>query len=178
MSTQLALGVVGAGIGFFFGSPQLGFVIGSLIGSLLDPPKTQGPRLGDTKLQKSSYGTEIPIFWGTGRVGGNVIDQTDLEEHEEKSSGKGGPENTEFTYSASFAILIGAARVFGEPAILGINKIWADARLIWDAATSSDPIPFTVYYGTEDQLTRPDFRSDPRRRRSAGLSRLRLCGLR
>jgi len=157
LSTQLALGVVGAGIGFFFGAPQLGFVIGSLIGSLLDPPKSEGPRLAEKKLQQSTYGAMIPYFWGSGRIAGVVIDQTDLEEHKEKSSGKGGPEVTNYTYSASFDILLGAARVFGEPAILGVLKIWADGRLIWDIDASEDPCPFVVYNGTEDQLPDPTF---------------------
>ena len=156
MSTQLALGVVGAGIGFFFGSPQLGFVIGSLIGGLLDPPKSEGPRLADKKLQQSTYGAMIPYFWGEGRIAGTMIDQTDLEEHKEKSSGKGGPEVTNYTYSASFAILLGGARVFGQPAIRGITKIWADARLIW-SIESGEECPFTIYYGTEDQLPDPTF---------------------
>ena len=157
MSTQLALGIVGAGIGYFFGSPQLGFVIGSMIGGLLDPPKSEGPRLQEKKLQNSTYGAMIPYFWGSGRIAGVVIDQTDLEEHKEKSSGKGGPEVTNYTYSASFDILLGGARVFGEPAILGVLKIWADGRLIWDINASEEACPFVVYNGTEDQLPDPTF---------------------
>jgi hypothetical protein len=156
MSTQLALGIVGAGIGYFFGMPQLGFVIGSLIGSLLDPPKTQGPRLGDLKLQQSTYGRPIPYIWGSGRIAGNVIDQTDLEEHKEKSSGKGGPEVTNFTYSVSMDIMLCQTPVFGEPAILGCTKIWADGRVIWDD-TSEEECPFVFYLGTEDQLPDPTF---------------------
>jgi hypothetical protein len=157
LSTQLALGIVGAGIGYFFGSPQLGFVIGSMIGGLLDPPKSEGPRLQEKKLQNSTYGAMIPYFWGSGRIAGVVIDQTDLEEHKEKSSGKGGPEVTNYTYSASFDILLGGARVFGEPAILGVLKIWADGRLIWDINASEEACPFVVYNGTEDQLPDPTF---------------------
>lgn len=157
--TSLVLGVVGAGIGFLVGGPvgaQIGFLAGSLIGNLIDPPKIQGPRLNDLKLQAATYGKMIPFFWGTGRIAGNIIDQTDLEEHTQKSGGKGGPVTTNYTYSASFAILLGAARRFGEPAIRGILRIWADGRLIWDQATG-EPCPCTVYLGDQTQLPDPTF---------------------
>jgi hypothetical protein len=157
--TSLVLGAVGAVVGGIFGGAigaQIGWLAGSMIGNLIDPPKVQGPRLGDLKLQTATYGKFIPLFWGAGRLGGNIIDQTDLVEHKEKSGGKGGPEVTNYTYSSSFAIMIGAARRFGEDAIIGINRIWADGRLIW-SLTDSTPIPCTVYTGSETQLPDPTF---------------------
>jgi hypothetical protein len=161
--TSLVLGAAGGAIGFAIGGPvgaQVGFLAGSLIGNLLDPPKTQGPRLGDLKLQRSTYGSPIPYVWGKGRLAGNVWDQTDLEEHEEKSGGKGGPEVTNYTYSASLLIGLCARTPNRTSAILGITRIWANGRLIWDSENEGDDdtaCPFTVYLGTEDQLPDPTF---------------------
>ncbi len=159
MSTQLLLGVAGATVGFFAGGivgAQIGFLAGSLIGSLIDRPKQEGPRVTDLKVQVSSYGKMIPIFWGTGRIAGNVIDNTDLEEHEQKSGGKGGPQVINFTYSMSLMIQLGAARRFGEDVIVGCLRTWADGRLTWDV-NSGETCPFTIYKGGQDQIVDPTF---------------------
>lgn len=157
--TTLVLGTVGAMVGNALlpgigGS--IGFLVGSLLGNLIDPPKVEGPRRSDLKLQRSEYGTMFPFVWGVGRLAGNVIDQTDLEEHKETSGGKGGPEVTTYTYSASFLVALAAAKRFGEPAILGVSRIWADGRLIWDD-TSGEDMPCTLYLGTEEQEPDPTF---------------------
>lgn len=153
MSGSLIGGLVGAAIGFAVAGPvgaQVGWTLGSLAGSLIDPPKQEGPKLSDLKTQHSTYGAPIPIFYGTIRAAGNVIWQTDLIEHEQKSGGKGGgPEVTEYTYSASFAIAL------GEGPILGIRKIWADRRLISETGLASEGLPFVLYLGTEAQLPDP-----------------------
>lgn len=157
--TTLVLGVAGGIVGNMLlpgigGS--IGFLVGSLLGNLIDPPKIEGPRRTDLKLQRSEYGTMFPFVWGTGRIAGNVIDQTDLEEHKETSGGKGGPEVTTYTYSASFLVALAAAKRFGDPAIAGVLRIWADGRLIWDS-TSGEDMPCTLYLGTEDQEPDPTF---------------------
>ncbi len=157
MSTGLILGIAGAAIGFFTGGVGfigVGFLAGSLIGNLIDPPKVEGPRLSDLKIQTSTYGKMIPWVWGKGRLAGNVIDQTDLIEHKQKSGGKGGPEVTSYTYSATWAIALCQTPIFGRDAIVGVLRLWADGRLIWDS-TNGDDIPCTVYVGSEDQLPDP-----------------------
>lgn len=130
---QLAFGLAGAGIGFFLGGAvgaQIGFLAGSALGSVLFPVKTEGPRLTDLKLQKSQYGGMIPILYGTTRIGGNVIWQTDLIEHESTSSpGKGGPQVTNFSYTAGFAIRL------CEGPVAAIHRVWADGRLIANRAS-------------------------------------------
>lgn len=157
--TTLVLGTVGSIVGGMVGGPigaQVGWLAGSLLGNLIDPPKIEGPRRSDLKLQVSEYGKPLPFVWGTGRIAGNVIDQTDLQEHKETSGGKGGPEVTKYTYSASFCIALAAAKAYGQPAIRGINRIWADGRLIWDD-TTGEPMPCTLYFGTETQDPDPTF---------------------
>lgn len=157
--TAVVLQGVGGILGSMLGGPiggSIGALAGSLIGNLLDPPKIQGPRLGDTKLQRSTYGTMIPYAWGHGRIGTIVIDQTDLEEHKHTSGGKGGPEITNYTYSASWAAALCARLPNRDAAIAGITHIFADARLIW-SQDSGDECPCTVYLGTEDQEPDPTF---------------------
>ncbi len=155
---SLALGVGGALIGSAFGplGASIGWTIGSALGNLLDPQKIEGPRLQDLHLHTSSYGKMTPLLYGTFRVAGNVIwigNGGELVEHEETSGGKGGPEVTNYTYSASFAI-----RLVGVQ-IQGISKIFANGRLIWTADEPGD-LPITLYLGTETQLPDPTMEAD------------------
>src|SRR5690348_13145541 len=106
---SLALGVAGAALGSAFGplGASIGWSIGAAVGNALFPEKVQGPRLDDLKLHNSSYGQVTPWLWGTMRVPGNIIDeQPELTERSQTSGGKGGPEVTNYTYSASFAVRI------------------------------------------------------------------------
>lgn len=149
---SLVLGAAGALVGSFFGplGASIGWSVGAALGNALFPQGQTGPRLTDLKLQNSSYGAMIPILYGTVRISGLVMWETDLQEHAQHSGGKGGPEQTSFTYSASFAILL------CEGPIGGVLRIWADSRLVWDPS-SMDPsdFPFTLYLGTESQLPDP-----------------------
>lgn len=154
---SLALGAAGALVGSFFGplGTSIGWAIGSAAGSMLFAKGQDGPRLTDLKLQNSSYGQMIPLTYGTVRITGNVVWQTDLKEHQQKSGGKGGPTVTLYTYSASFAVAI------CEGPILGVLRIWADSRLVYDPAaiTALADFPFTLYTGTETQLADPTIES-------------------
>lgn len=148
---QLALGIAGAVVGSFFGSPQIGFIIGSTLGGLLFPEKVEYPALEDLKLQDSTYGRPIPMIFGTMRVAGNVIWQTpELKKHKQKSGGKGGPEITSYTYSASWAV------AWCGNEILGYRRKWAAGKIVYDdTSSSSDQLQFTKYFGTETQLPDP-----------------------
>lgn len=145
---SLVLGTVG---GFLFG--PIGFIAGSLIGNLLFPGKQEGPRLSNLKLQGSSYGQMIPIAYGTMRLAGQVVWQTDLIEHKHTSGGKGGPEVTTYSYTVSFAVKI------CKGPIAGINKIWANGEIIYDTtgSTSVDnsAVPIAIYLGVETALPDP-----------------------
>jgi hypothetical protein len=156
--TTLVLGLAGAAIGNMVGGPlgaSIGFNLGAALGSALDPPKVEGPRINDLKLQTSSYGTPIPIIYGAFRLGGSVIWQTKLQEHKETSGGKGGgPEVTTYTYSASFAILI------CEGPVIAIRRIWADGRVIRDGLELGLDLPLTIYLGDETQTADPTMEAD------------------
>lgn len=166
MSTQQILGVVGGVVGAFFGYPQLGFVVGSLVGGLLTPgEKTEGPRVDDLKVQVSTYGAGIPILYGTERVGGNVVWSTDKIEMEETTGGKGGaPEQTTYRYFVHMGIVLCETPRDGSE--VSIAQIFQDGKLIYDAhsgipvgsalASAENPHAyFVLHQGHADQLPDP-----------------------
>jgi Putative phage tail protein len=176
--TTLALGAVGAGVGYYLtGTPQgaqIGFLVGSYLGGFLEEgPHSEGPRLNDRAIQASTYGIPIPIVRGTARVAGNIIWAEPLREvsKDDNVGGKGGPSATQTTYSyfGTFAISLCANE------ITAVRKIWADGKLIYDASDgNSGPLgiapseaffqhiniddvalPLVVYLGSETQTADP-----------------------
>lgn len=155
------LPIVGAVIGAFYGNPQLGYAIGSIIGNAVDPVQVQGPRIGDVAQQTSSEGVYQPIFFGTAAAAGNIIAQGPNIVKKKKDSGKGGPETTaEYLYK-TFAIRIGKG---WKGAITGVSRIWEDGKLVYDIRAESTIVAesmefakgFRLYLGTQDQLPDPD----------------------
>jgi hypothetical protein len=158
--SSLSLGVIGGAIGYYVGGAagaSIGFTIGSAIGGALFPPKgPDGPRLGDLTVQSSAYGQPIPIPYGSDRIAGNIIWAQKIQEHANEEGGKGGPTQTVFSYTCSFA-----AGVCEGP-IAGILRIWADGLLIYDGSPTATGASegfqagsLKVYLGTEDQLPDP-----------------------
>lgn len=124
---KLALTLVGMGIGGMIGGPfgaKIGAMIGGMVGNMLFSPSIKGPRLADLSVTASTYGNIIPELYGTVRMSGNVIWSTGIKEHKHKSGGKGGPKQTTYTYSASYAV------AFCKGAVDGCLRIWADGKLI------------------------------------------------
>lgn len=191
---QIAGAVVGGVIGFFVGGGPAGaiygFQLGLLAGSVLFPtqlPGVQGPRLGDGQQTVSQVGQPIPAIFGRQCVGGNIIWASPIREvaTTETAGGKGGPEQSQTTYSyfRSFAILL-ATREPDEGPIAGIRRIWANGKIIYDkslpdgvtladitngtadpdvidqfvnqqAVTSDLASRMTLYLGSEDQMPDP-----------------------
>lgn len=157
MSGGQILGAVGgAAIGFFVGGPTgalYGAQIGMAAGGLIDPPSgptIEGPRLKELGVMASTYGAAIPLVYGQqNRISGNVIWSTGLIERrkKKKSGGKGGgggSTTAEYSYSVSFAISVGAGQ------FLGVKRVWANSKLIFDAANQTpapayDPVNGMVY---------------------------------
>lgn len=165
---RLVLGAVGAGLGFMAGGPAgaaWGWSIGGMVGGLVDPQviEQQGPRMSDTKMQFSSWGTMIPIVYGSMRMAGNVIDASEIRETSTTSSegGKGGPEVETTTYSYDVDLAVGLC----EGEIFGIRKIWAYGNLIYNVGEDADiqtliasqenQKSFRVYTGSETQMPDP-----------------------
>ena len=129
-----------------------------------------GPRLSDLIVQTSTDGAPIPLLYGSMRMSGNVIWTTDLKEIETttttSSSGGGSGDSggsssvTTYNYTTDVAIAL------CEGPIVGIKKVWADSKLVYDvseykgsvdsALTASSLVKsFNVYLGTETQEPDP-----------------------
>lgn len=158
MSTRTALTVVGAVVGAYFGYPQLGFVVGSMVGAAVDPQQIQGPRIGEVQAQTSADGVPRPIIYGTYPTFGNIIQTGQVVKVEEtESQGKGGPEVTTERALRTFAI-----RVCEGP-IAAYLRIWEDNKLVYDVRQGSGMLAESAkwaankvfYYGDETQLPDP-----------------------
>lgn len=144
-----------------FGQTIAGAAIGQAIGgtvgraidqTLFSPTQTTtGPRLDGLEVQKSAEGSPLPVVVGRGRIAGQVIWATRLEEVTTTTShgGKGsGPkvESTEYSYFANFAVALtdcstGPIRHFG--------RVWADGKVL-------DLSDLTVRYYNGTQTQTPD----------------------
>lgn len=118
----------------------------SYISRAFDTRNFQGPRLDGFHLQTSRDGAPMSRVFGRVRLAGQVIWASHVREitTEEPVGGKGGgPTQTNFRYTISFAIGL------CEGEILGIDRIWANG-----APLITQGLDMRVYKGTEDQ--RPD----------------------
>jgi hypothetical protein len=174
---QLALTLIGGGIGLAFGAPMLGAAIGSVAGAELDAlmapsaAKANSPKPADKRVQVSTYGNVFTEIAGTIRVSGNIIWAIPIYAVETTvssggggggaaGSGAGGSDVQKFTYFCSFAVSWGK-NLFGGP-ISGILRIWADGRLIWDnrpvskgGVRKTGTASLHHYLGSDTQLPNP-----------------------
>lgn len=146
---SLVIGVVGAAVGGFFGGPAgaaIGWSLGSAAGGLLFPNKpAQVPH--DLHIQGSSYGAFRKIIYGTVRISGNVIWETDLQEHDGGGKGKT-PQQQTFTASFDVGLC--------ETPVVSVTRFWAAGRLNYDINQPDGPtIPFVLYDGNATQLPDP-----------------------
>ena len=106
-----------------------------------------GPRQTELALQTSTEGAPIPIVYGRMRVTGQVIWAARFNERAQtrsRSGAKGGGEETNYTYSVSFAVAL------CEGPISGLGKVWANGTLL-DLST----VMYRVHLGAEDQAADP-----------------------
>lgn len=155
---RLGVSVAGGVLGAMVGAPELGFMLGSLLGGLLFAPTVSsppdGPRLTDLRVTSSTYGQYIPRGWGSIRYPGNIIWSSGLKEeiivHRQRVSKTQTVTWREYVYSSSFAIAI------CQGPIDDIYRIWADGKLIYDVH-GHDPVAarrfeLRRYLGTEEQM--------------------------
>lgn len=109
--------VSGAAIGQFAGS-----LAGAAIDAYLLAPRLEGPRVKDVHVTESREGAHIPKIYGRMRVGGNVIWAARFKEKTQKEGGKGGPSQTTYSYSLSFAVGL------CEGEVSRISRIWANGE--------------------------------------------------
>lgn len=166
IALQLAGGIIGGLLALPSGgmSVALGFSLGSIIGGVAGAiifPGGQnvvGPRMADMTVSSSSNGSPIPFGAGRYPIGGQVIWATPLQEHTKTSSAKGGPTQTTYSYSVSFAVSFGK----GPGQIL---QLWANNKLIYDvtgkgAVSPGDAFTPTCYRGVDSQGQDPTILAD------------------
>jgi hypothetical protein len=157
---QLALGAVGAAVGFVVGGPAgaaIGWSLGSVAGGALFAPKTNqvGPRLTEYRITESSYGAPLPRIYGGARLGAQVIWAGDVYERENRKQVSKRGYVTEYRYEQSFALAVCAGP------IQAIRRVWFDHKLVYsseitDVATALATGAFLEkvewWYGSETQL--------------------------
>lgn len=144
----LALSLAGQVVGGALGGPigaTIGRALGALAGSAVDSmlfAEKPAPAAGaDIRLQGSSEGGPVPRLYGWGRLTGNIVWASELEEVRLENSGaKGTTQSEDAEIVASFAV----ALCEGEVQCLG--RIWADGQLLETAG-----LTIRFYRGTEDQ---------------------------
>lgn len=136
----------------------IGAIVGTLIGGGVDRsvlgggrPREQG-RISNPAVQSAAYGEPIPLVVGRMRAAGNLIWTAGIREASTTSGGgkRSGPTTTSYSYSASFAVGLAGRQ------IIGVGRIWADGRLIRDAAGQfATPITMRVHTGGAGQNVDP-----------------------
>ncbi|HEX7884723.1 MAG TPA: phage tail protein [Phenylobacterium sp.] len=107
-------------------------VLSNVLGSPI-----KGARLTDLAVQVSTYGNVIArVFGAANRLAGNVIWSTGLVEKKHKKGGFLTPKVTTYTYSTSLAVVI-CERTLAEGPIEAVHKLWANGKVIFDAALGS-----------------------------------------
>jgi GTA TIM-barrel-like domain/Putative phage tail protein len=151
----VVLQYAGAALGTFLGGPIGGIIgraAGAIAGNVIDQKlfgsssHHEGPRTSSLSVMSSDEGAPIPVVYGRMRIAGQVIWATNLEEvattTTQKTSAKGGPQNTstEFSYFSNFALGL------CEGEIDGIGRVWADGKEI-----DIEKFNPRIYLGTEMQ---------------------------
>lgn len=157
-----------AGGGFFGNLALAAISIGANLAiAYFFPQKVKGPRAENLKAQTSRYGDQIARVYGTVRTAGAVIwlkgNQVDEHARTYRQGKALGPEVTEYTYTATFAV----ALAYNGP-MAAVTKLWADDKLVYDQSSASlenaienggeaigvaAGATVTVYLGTDTQLS-------------------------
>lgn len=136
----------------------IGAIVGTLIGGGVDRAVLGGGRtreqgrISNPAVQSATYGEPIPLVAGRMRAAGNLIWTSGIRETSSTSGGgkRSGPATTSYSYSASFAVALAGRR------IIGVERIWADGRLIRDAAgVFASPVTMRIHDGGADQPVDP-----------------------
>ena len=149
------LTVVGYAVGTYFGYPQLGALVGGIVGAATTKtPNHQGPRLGDLRVQGTEYGQPIPWVFGSPRLAGQVVWASNRREiaTREKVGKGGGQKVTTFTYEVDLLI------VLSENVTAGVAREWLNGELVYNGAPKDGLwLEMIVYTGDADQLPDPTY---------------------
>lgn len=149
------LPIIGGLVGSYFGYPQLGFVVGGLLGGLADPEVAQGPKIGELAIQSFDEGSPRAIIYGTSQCSGYVMEAgMPIKTTEVVTGDKGAPKSEKEVVYRNYAIAI------CEGPIAGVLRVWSDDKLVFDVRPGSPMLVEsyewaknkTFYLGSEEQL--------------------------
>ncbi len=122
-------------------------------------------KLAAVQIQKSAWGSGLPIVYGTNRVAGNLIYTNDfkaIENKQKQGVGKGGGSVTTVSYEYTVTAILAMC----EGPIAGVNVVWADldkktlsfygwnlftgalGQAAWGYLTTNHPADAIPYSGT------------------------------
>ncbi|HEX8116463.1 MAG TPA: phage tail protein [Pyrinomonadaceae bacterium] len=139
-----------------------------------EPPPVDRGRYDDIRIQYSGYNSDYPILIGKGRMAGQVVWSTGIDERVTTtpgtSGGKGGPPQppsptvNSYNYYTSLGIMFCKG-----PAARGITRLWADDRLVFDLNRTGQPVASAGAYALQaitgaynPEATYPSDREKPR----------------
>jgi len=137
-------------------APAIGGVIGGTVGDAVDSmylsrdtkQESYNHRIKEVTIQNASYGSVIPIVYGSIKLAGNIIWADRIKEHQENTtqvvSKRQRLVRTKYNYTISIAIAI------AKGTITSLDRIWADDVLL-DRGSSN----IRFYSGSEDQMPDP-----------------------
>lgn len=160
---QLAIAALGSAIGgslitgtvLGLSGATIGYLGGSLLASaLIKGPNSEGPRLGDLRVNGSEYGAPIPWLAGGPRIAGQIAWASDLREiaNTQKVGKGGGSKVTNFVYEVDLLILL------TENELEGIGRIWLNGEMIYNGTVKEGVWnAITFYSGSPSQLPDPTY---------------------
>ena len=154
---NLVISGIGAAVGGFYGGStgaQIGWLLGSYIAGN-DSSNIPQPKVADLRVQTAAYGGPIPVVFGKQRVAGNIIWAANKTTYTEKKAGKGGSGGA--ADAIGYKVDMAIALCKGE--IAGISRVWADGKLIVDAASDSKTLVGQLYTGSNTQNPDPTMES-------------------
>lgn len=160
------LPIAGAIVGTFFGQPQLGFAIGSMIGNIVDPQRIRGPGLKELPVMGVTEGAFRQVAYGTTVIRDcQLIDWGDLDAVivEEQQGKGGGPVVESQRLYQTYAVAI------SEP-IEAVRYIKRNGVMVYDVRPGSTILDESaeflercrIYLGDDTQLPDPDLEALPR----------------
>lgn len=159
------LPIVGAFVGAYFGNPQLGYAIGSIIGNAVDPLRVKGPTLKEIPSQTAGEGSFRQVVYGTSIIRDtNIIDFGDVERVKtETQQGKGGGPIVEGerllrTYAIGLGEPFAAVRWIRRNGVV-VYDIRPGSTILAESAAFAQR--FRFYNGSETQLPDPDLEALP-----------------
>jgi len=138
MSTQLVLGAAGAVIGSVIPGvgTQVGWMIGSTVGGLVDQNNAPDVSPGDLSAPQLQQGSPLPRLYGTTRVTVNPVWASAYTATANDAGGKGGPPDGSAGYTYTLDVLGTIAHRSAVP-IIAITRVWVNKKLVETRLASS-----------------------------------------